>query len=93
MLHDVKIADFQIGDVIEGFYILKDASAKTTANGRPYLQCQISDCSGFISAYYWDYPGHGAGGMQVVKGREEVRGGPQFSGSPPHSPCNGEGRI
>ena len=35
MLHDVKIADFQIGDVIEGFYILKDASAKTTANGRP----------------------------------------------------------
>lgn len=85
MLHDVKIADFQIGDVIEGFYILKDASAKTTANGRPYLQCQISDCSGFISAYYWDYPGPiGVGEIgHVVKVRGEVtsyRGGPQFTG-------------
>ena len=85
MLHDVKIADFQIGDVIEGFYILKDPSAKTTANGRPYLQCQISDCSGFISAYYWDYPGPiGAGEIgHVVKVRGEVtayRGGPQFTG-------------
>lgn len=85
MLHNVKIADFQIGDVIEGFYILKDASAKTTANGRPYLQCQISDCSGFISAYYWDYPGPiGAGDIgHVVKVRGEVtsyRGGPQFTG-------------
>ena len=85
MLYDVKIADFQIGDVIEGFYILKDASAKTTANGRPYLQCQISDCSGFISAYYWDYPGPiGAGEIgHVVKVRGEVtsyRGGSQFTG-------------
>lgn len=85
MLYDVKIADFQIGDVIEGYYILKDASAKTTANGRPYLQCQISDCSGFISAYYWDYPGPiGAGEIgHVVKVRGEVtsyRGGPQFTG-------------
>ena len=85
MLYDVKIADFQIGDVIEGYYILKDASAKTTANGRPYLQCQISDCSGFISAYYWDYPGPiGAGEIgHVVKVRGEItsyRGGPQFTG-------------
>ena len=85
MLLDVKIADFQIGDVIEGFYILKDASAKITANGRPYLQCQISDCSGFISAYYWDYPGPiGADQIgHVVKVRGEVtsyRGGAQFTG-------------
>ena len=85
MLHDVKIADFQIGDVLEGYYILKDASPKTTANGRPYLQCQISDCSGFITAYYWDYPGPiGAGEIgHVVKVRGEVtsyRGGAQFTG-------------
>ena len=85
MLFDVKIADFQIGEVIEGFYVLKDAASKTTANGRPYLQCQISDCSGFISAYYWDYPGPiGADQIgHVVKVRGEVtsyRGGAQFTG-------------
>ena len=85
MLFDVKIADFKIGDVIEGFYVLKDASAKTTANGRPYLQCQISDQSGYITCLYWDYPGPvGADNIgQVVKVRGEVtayRGSPLFTG-------------
>ena len=85
MLHDVKIVDFQIGDVIEGFYVLKDASAKTTANGRPYLQCQISDRSGFLTAFYWDYPGPVSPEHigQVVKVRGEVteyRGSQQLTG-------------
>ncbi len=85
MLQNVRIADFQIGDVLEGFYILKDAVSKTTANGRPYLQCQISDNSGFLTALYWDYPGPiGAESVgQVVKVRGEVsayRGQPQFTG-------------
>lgn len=85
MLYDVRIADFQIGDVVEGFYVLKDAVAKTTANGRPYLQCQISDRSGFITGFYWDYPGPiGADNIgQVLKLRGEVtsyRGAPQFTG-------------
>ena len=85
MEYNVKIADFQIGSVVEGFYVLKDASAKTTANGRPYLQCQISDRSGFITAFYWDYPGP-IGAEQigaVVKIRGEVtsyRGSPQLTG-------------
>lgn len=85
MEYNVKIADFQIGSVVEGFYVLKDASAKTTANGRPYLQCQISDRSGFITGFYWDYPGP-IGAEQigaVVKIRGEVtsyRGSPQLTG-------------
>ena len=85
MEYNIHISDFQIGSVIEGFYVLKDASAKTTANGRPYLQCQLSDRSGFITAFYWDYPGP-IGAEQigaVVKVRGEVtsyRGSPQFTG-------------
>ena len=85
MIQNASVADFQIGDVIEGFYVLKDASSKTTANGRPYLQCQISDRSGFLTAFYWDYPGpvspENIG--QVVKVRGEVtefRGSHQLTG-------------
>lgn len=85
MLQNIRIADLQIGDVIEGFYVLKDAASKTTTNGRPYLQCQISDNSGFLTAMFWDYPGPiGAESIgQVVKVRGEVtsyRGGPQLTG-------------
>lgn len=85
MEYNVNIADFQIGTVVEGFYVLKDASAKTTSNGRPYLQCQISDRSGFLTGFYWDYPGPiGAGNIgAVVKIRGEItsyRGTPQLTG-------------
>ncbi len=31
------ISDLQIGDQVEGFYILQNATAKTTMSGKPFL--------------------------------------------------------
>ena len=74
MLRNVMIADLKVGDVIESYYILKEATAKTTANGRPYLSAQVSDRSGYITMMAWDYPGPvgEANVGQVVKVRGEV---------------------
>ena len=74
MLRNVMIADLKVGDVIESYYILKEAMAKTTANGRPYLNAQVSDRSGSITMMAWDYPGPvgEANVGQVVKVRGEV---------------------
>ena len=35
MEYNKPIARFQAGDAVEGFYILKSAAVKTSANGKP----------------------------------------------------------
>ena len=57
MEYDKKIADFGVGDQVEGFYILKAAQGRVTANGRPFLNAALSDRTGVIDAKCWDYPG------------------------------------
>lgn len=57
MEFDMMIADFRPGDQIEGFYVLKTAQSKVTANGKPYLNAALSDRTGVIEAKCWDYPG------------------------------------
>ncbi|MBO4832186.1 MAG: HD domain-containing protein [Oscillospiraceae bacterium] len=68
------IADMQIDDSVEGFYVLKNAYPKTASNGKPYLSGVISDKSGIMEIKVWDYPGPitGADAGKVVKLRGEV---------------------
>ena len=47
----------KVGDEVEGFYILKEAYAKISAAGKPFLNAQISDRSGAIDVKMWDYSG------------------------------------
>ncbi len=51
------IADLDIGDPIEGFYLLQNAAARTTGAGKPYLTVTLADCSGSIEGQVWDYSG------------------------------------
>ena len=71
---NVKISDLTVGQQFEGFYILKEAQAKTTAAGKPFLSAALSDCSGKVPAMVWDYAGPiaGADAGKVVKVRGEV---------------------
>lgn len=68
------IADMQVDDSVEGFYVLKNAYPKTASNGKPYLSAVISDKSGIMEIKVWDYPGPitGADAGKVVKLRGEV---------------------
>ena len=71
---NVKISDLTVGQQFEGFYILKEAQAKTTAAGKPFLSAALSDRSGKLPAMVWDYAGPIAGADvgKVVKVRGEV---------------------
>lgn len=51
------IADWMIGDEVEGFYLLKSAAARTTAAGKPFLNLTVADRSGTLDGVIWDYGG------------------------------------
>lgn len=76
MEYNKQIADFLNGDRVEGFYVLKDASLKTTVSGKPFLSGQIADRSGNVDIKVWDYGGlvgtDPADTGKVVKIRGEV---------------------
>ena len=57
MEYNKWIADLEVGDEIEGFYILKTAQIKSSNSGKPFLAAGITDCSGVIDAKIWDYAG------------------------------------
>lgn len=82
MEYNKGITEMCNGDVVEGFYILKSAFVKTSANGKPFLNAVLSDKDGSIEAKVWDYSGpiSTADEGKVVKIRgtvSEYRGTPQ----------------
>ncbi|MGN1001785.1 MAG: 3'-5' exoribonuclease YhaM family protein [Oscillospiraceae bacterium] len=84
MEYNKAIVDMTVGDNVEGFYVLKTANPKTTANGKPFLSAALSDRSGVIEAKVWDYAGPIASADEgrVVKIRgsvSEFRGTPQLT--------------
>jgi len=83
-IQNLKIGEFRTGMMIEGYYILKEASQRTTTAGKPYLAGKLGDRDGMIDFVNWDYAGiiNGEDTGHVVKVRGEVndyRGSPQLS--------------
>lgn len=57
MEYNKRIAAMMSGDEVEGFYILKSANPKVSANGKPFLTGALSDRSGAMELKVWDYSG------------------------------------
>lgn len=57
MEYNKRIAAMMNGDEVEGFYILKSANPKVSANGKPFLTGALSDRSGTVELKVWDYSG------------------------------------
>ena len=53
----MNLCDIQAGMSISGFYLLKQASLRTTAAGKPYLAAAIADRTGAAELKVWDYSG------------------------------------
>ena len=86
MEYNLPVNAMSINDEVEGFYILKSANPKVTANGKPFLTGALSDRTGVIERKVWDYAGPltAADEGKVVKVRGtvgEFRGTPQFTAS------------
>ena len=74
MEYGKKIAEMEVGQSVEGFYVLKSAQSKTSTSGKPFLNAVLSDRSGSMDAKVWDYGGPvgGADEGKVVKVRGAV---------------------
>ena len=57
MFINKEIAFFEIGQEIEGYYLIRDLSFRTTTTNRPFLTVFLSDNSGTVEAKAWDYAG------------------------------------
>ena len=84
MEYEKMICDLEVGDQIEGYYVLKNPQGRVAASGKPYLATALSDRSGMIEAKCWDYAGPiGAGDDgKVIKIRgtvSEFRGALQLT--------------
>ena len=53
----MNLCDIQSGQSLAGFYLLKQASLRTTAAGKPYLAAAITDRTGTVEMKVWDYSG------------------------------------
>ena len=86
MEYNRPVGAMALNDEVEGFYILKSANPKVTANGKPFLTGAISDRTGVMEMKVWDYTGPltAADEGKVVKVRGtvgEFRGTLQFTAS------------
>ncbi len=84
MDYNKKISELQVGDIVEGFYLLKEASLRVTNSGKPFLNAILSDTSGSVDAKLWDYSGpisEKDSGLPVkVRGEvKDYRGALQFN--------------
>ena len=52
-----KIGEFQAGERIEGFFLVKDVALKIANNNKKYLDFTLADNTGDINAKLWDYTG------------------------------------
>lgn len=75
MEYKKKISELQVGDIIEGYYLLKEAELRVTNSGKPFLNAILSDVSGSMDAKVWDYSGpmSEADAGKAVKVRGEVK--------------------
>ena len=79
-----KVREMVVEDAVEGFYLLKSPTPRTTQNGKNYLTFRLADTSGEIEGIYWDYEGdlHDTCAGKPVKVRgtiSEYNGKKQFN--------------
>jgi 3'-5' exoribonuclease len=49
-----KIAEFGVGEEIQGFFIIKALNVKTSSNNKKYLDFTLADKTGEVNAKLWD---------------------------------------
>lgn len=55
MIQNPNLADVRPGDEIDGFYLLSDATVRSSTNGSRYLSATLCDRSGSLDMKMWDY--------------------------------------
>ena len=84
MEQNVRIADMEKGQLVQGFYLLEDVRCRVSASGSPYISARIADASGEMAAKLWNYNGPiteaDSGRAVLLRGEVgEFAGAPQFT--------------
>ncbi len=71
------IAEFEEGQTIEGFYAVREAELRTTAQGKSFIRLLLGDASGAITGNMWDaspeiYQSLDEGGVAKVRAHVET---------------------
>lgn len=53
-MEEKKIAAFNVGEEIQGFFIIKALNVKTSSNNKKYLDFTLADKTGEVNAKLWD---------------------------------------
>ncbi len=53
-MEDKKISEFQVGEEIQGFYIIRALNIKTSSNNKKYLDFTLADKTGEVNSKLWD---------------------------------------
>jgi 3'-5' exoribonuclease len=75
MINQKSIKEFEKGDKIDGFYLVRFAEKKTATNGKEYMDFTLADKTGEISAKLWAIPSEDSvqiGDCMVLKFRGSV---------------------
>lgn len=51
----MKLLESAVNGTVEGFCLVKSADARTSKNGKVYLDLIVADCGGELNAKLWDY--------------------------------------
>ncbi|MGI6201112.1 MAG: 3'-5' exoribonuclease YhaM family protein [Christensenellales bacterium] len=65
LVQNPGILDLENGMVFDGFYLLRQISIRTSANGSRFLDMTLADVTGEINAKMWDAPAELPEGMQA----------------------------
>ena len=57
MENNIRIAEMQIGQAVQGFYLVNDIRIRVSSAGSPNLSARISDNTGVMDAKVWNYSG------------------------------------
>ena len=49
-----RIRDFEVGERIEGFYLIRELNLRTSANNNKYFDLVLEDATGHINAKIWN---------------------------------------
>lgn len=50
------IKNFEVGEEIQGFFLIRSLNLKTSTNNKKYLDFTIADSTGEINSKFWDLP-------------------------------------
>lgn len=49
-----KVKDYEVGDTVDSFLLVKKVEVETSSNGKRFLDLQLCDKTGEINAKIWD---------------------------------------